>query len=359
MPEKPPACCRRQGRIGRITLNRPEAINALDLPLIRTVSAALRDWADDPEIALVFLDGAGDRGFCAGGDIRVVHESVHGDPDVAATLWREEYQLDALIARYPKPVVAVMDGITMGGGVGLGAHAALRLVTERTVLAMPEVAIGLAPDVGSALLLARAPGEAGTHLALTAGRIGAPDAIYCGLADLVVPASRLPALVTALGDPRQPATAAALRSLIAREAAPSDGHHGELIDDRPWLDACYRAGTVEEILDALRRRPEPAAARAAAAIGSASPLALKVTLRALRAARSMTSVEECLIQDYRVSRRFMGQHDLSEGIRAAVIDKDRAPRWKPATLAEVTPGMVARFFAPLGPEDLSFAASAG
>jgi enoyl-CoA hydratase len=354
MPGTSPAWCRRQGRIGRITLNRPAAINALDLRMIRTVAAALRDWEDDPRIAGVVLDGAGDRGFCAGGDIRVVRESALGDPRIAAVLWREEYELDALIAHYPRPVVVVMDGITMGGGVGLGAHAGVRIVTERTVMAMPEVAIGLAPDVGSALLLARAPGELGTHLALTAARIGPYDAVDCGLADHVLTASSLPSVVAALADHGQPADVVARHALTAREAGGSPGPSAELARDRPWIDACYHADTVEEILDALRRRPESGAARAVAAIESASPLALKVTLRALRAARSMTTIDECLVQDYRVSRRFLDQHDLAEGIRAAVVDKDRSPRWRPLTLGEVTPQMVMGHFAPLGPEDLTF-----
>ncbi|HYZ54740.1 MAG TPA: enoyl-CoA hydratase/isomerase family protein [Streptosporangiaceae bacterium] len=349
---------RRHGRVGWIRLNRPEAINALDLPVIRAVTHHLRRWQDDPDIALIVLDGAGERGFCAGGDIRAVRESAYGDPTLAATLWREEYELDALIAHYPHPVAVVMDGITMGGGVGLGAHASLRIVTERTVMAMPEVMIGLAPDVGSSLLLARAPGETGTHLALTAARIGPHDAVACGLADHVVATSRIPDLIDALAGPARPADLPALHALLAREATgPADrpgaaGPPAELIAQRPWIDACYRAGTVEEILAALRARPEPAASCAAAAIESASPTALKVTLRALRNARAMTTVDECLIQDYRVSLRFLHHHDLSEGIRAAVVDKDRAPQWKPASLAEVSPDVVDRYFAPLGPGDL-------
>jgi enoyl-CoA hydratase len=348
---------RRHGRVGWIRLNRPEAINALDLPVIRAVTQHLRRWQEDPDIALIVLDGAGERGFCAGGDIRAVRESAHGDPALAATLWREEYELDALIAHYARPVAVVMDGITMGGGVGLGAHASLRIVTERTVMAMPEVMIGLAPDVGSSLLLARAPGETGTHLALTATRIGPHDAVACGLADHVVATCRIPDLIDALAGPARPADLAALHALVASEATGPAGHQGpagpaELVAQRPWIDACYRAGTVEEILAALRARPEPAAARAAAAIGSASPTALKVTLRALRNARDMTSINECLIQDYRVSLRFLHHHDLSEGIRAAVIDKDRSPQWKPASLAEVTPDAVNRYFTPLGPGDL-------
>lgn len=360
---------RRHGRVGWIRLNRPEAINALDLPVIRAVTQHLRRWQQDPDIALIVLDGAGERGFCAGGDIRAVRDSAHGDPALAATLWREEYELDALIAHYPRPVAVVMDGITMGGGVGLGAHASLRIVTEKTVMAMPEVMIGLAPDVGSSLLLARAPGETGTHLALTATRIGPHDAVACGLADHVIATSRIPDLIDALADPARPADLAALHALLAREslteghagpgspAGPgnpthTDGSPGGLIAQRPWIDACYRAGTVEEILAALRARPEAAAARAAAAIASASPTAVKVTLRALRNAREMTSVDECLTQDYRVSLRFLHHHDLSEGIRAAVVDKDRSPQWKPASLAEVTPDMVDGYFAPLGPGDL-------
>ncbi|HSZ38641.1 MAG TPA: enoyl-CoA hydratase/isomerase family protein [Trebonia sp.] len=345
MPGAPAARCRRHGRIGWITLNRPGSINALNLRVIRAVTAALLAWAEDPSVAVVLLDGAGERGFCAGGDIRVVRESALGDPEIAARLWREEYELIALIADYPRPVAVMMDGITMGGGVGLGAHASVRLVSERTVMAMPEVQIGLAPDVGAALRFARAPGETGTHCALTGSRIGPRDAVYCGLADQVIMSERLPSVIDALADPRVPAEPAALLARIRQVAAAEGSRPGDLAGSRPWIDACYRADTVAEILAALRARPETPAAAAASAIEAASPLALTVTLRALRAARTMTHVRECLAQDYRLCLRFLRTHDLAEGIRAAVIDKDRTPRWAPAALAEISTAMVDSHFA--------------
>lgn len=352
MPDEPPALCRREGRIGWITLNRPRALNALNLPLMREAAAALRDWRDDPGVEVILIDGAGERGLSAGGDIRDVRDSALGDPEHAAVLWREEYELDALIAGYPGPVAVVMDGITMGGGVGLGAHASVRIVTERTVTAMPEVQIGLAPDCGIAFRFSRAPGETGTHCALTGARLGARDAVYCGLADQAVRSDRLPSVTEVLSDPGVPATPQDLLARIRQVAGIDDGASGDLEAARPWIDECYGAGTVEEILQALRARPETQAKAAVSAMETAAPTALKVTLRALREARSMTHVRECLAQDYRLCMRFMQNHDLIEGIRAAVIDKDKNPHWRPATLAGVTVQMVNGYFASLGPREL-------
>jgi enoyl-CoA hydratase len=343
-----------EGRIGHLTLNRPAALNALDLGMIRSMRAALDHWRDAPDISLVVLDGAGDRAFCAGGDITVVHRAAREDPEAAWILWAEEYRLDALIAHYPKPVVAFMDGITMGGGVGIASHASVRVVTERTVLAMPEVAIGLAPDVGSALLLSRAPREIGLHLALAATRVNAADAIYCGLADHAVPSLKLAGVRSALGTTSKVASAEEIHSLIAAEhaEAPADG---VLQRQRPWIDACYGpdADTVEEIIERLGTRTEPAAAQAAGALGTAAPTALKVTLRSVRSARTMPGLEECLRQDYRLCRRFLEHPDLVEGIRAAVIDKDRSPRWNPSSLLDVSAADVDRFFASLGVDELA------
>lgn len=328
--------CRREGVLGRLTLNRPEALNALDHEMIRAMLAALDEWEDDAGVQGVLVDSVGDRAFCAGGDIGVLHRSARGDPELARGLWRDEYRLDARIARYPKPVVAIMDGITMGGGVGIGCHASSRIVTERTVLAMPEVGIGLAPDVGGTLLLSRAPGELGTHLALTGSRVAAADALHCGLADHFVESADVPALVAHLAD-----GGTAEKYARSPDSPRSAGERG-------WIDACYGgATTVEEILRRLRARPEAAAAETADTIAACAPTALKVTLRAMREARSMTRVEDCLRQDYRRCSRFLGHHDLSEGIRAAIIDKDRSPVWRPAELAAVTPECVDRFFAPL------------
>jgi enoyl-CoA hydratase len=344
MTEEARIKCRRQGAIGRIILNRPAALNALDLAMIQSMQAALERWQDDPEVAAVILEGAGDRAFCAGGDIALVHRSARTDPEIARTLWREEYRLDARIARYPKPIVAFMDGITMGGGLGISGHATVRIATERTVLAMPEVAIGLAPDVGGALLLSRAPGEVGTHLALTAKRIGADDAVYCGLADHVVKSSRLPSLLEDLSANGAIHTIADTYGRLPGTA--------ELPPERPWIDACYGGDdtTLEEVLSSLRARSEAGARKAAETIAALAPTALKVTLHALRAARSMTTIEECLRQDYRLCTRFLAHPDLREGIRAAILDKDRSPHWDPPTLPEVEPESVARFFAPLNDE---------
>lgn len=332
-----------QGSIGRLTVNRPDALNALDLAMIRALLAALDAWEDDPAVTAVVLDGAGERAFCAGGDIGVVHSSAVGDPAIALTLWREEYRLDARLARYPKPVVALMDGITMGGGLGIGGHAPVRVVTERSVLAMPEVAIGLAPDVGGALLLGRAPGELGLHLALTAGRADAADALHCGLADHHVPSDRLPALVGDL------AAGAPIEATVTKYA--EDPGPAPLAAARCWIDRAYGdAPSVEDVLYRLEAMDEPGPRETVAAITAAAPTALKVTLRAVRAAREMTTIEQCLRQDYRLCSRFLRHPDLAEGIRAAILDKDRAPRWRPGTLAEVDDPAVEAFFAPLADE---------
>jgi enoyl-CoA hydratase len=343
MTDEPTVLTRRDGRIGWLTLNRPAALNALDLGMIRAVHAALRQWQDDDGVAAVLVDGAGERAFCAGGDIAVVHRSAGGDHGIARTLWREEYGMDAAVARYPKPVIALMDGITMGGGLGIAGHASIRVVTERAVLAMPEVAIGLSPDVGGLYLLARAPGEIGVHMALTAARVGPADALHCGLADHDVASGDLAALRAELAGSDEPVAA-----VVARHARP--GGPSSLREDQVWIDACYRDGPAEEIVERLRARPEPGAAKAADVIESAAPTAVKVTLRAARGARAMTSVEQCLRQDYRLITRFLAHPDLREGIRAAVIDKDRTPRWRPARLTDVPDADVEAFFAPLSDE---------
>lgn len=345
----PTVWCRREGRLGRITLNRPKALNALNLGMIDAMATALQAWEADSRVEVVVLDGAGERGFCAGGDLMVVYDAARNDPEIARTLWREEYLLDARIACFPRPVVSLMDGIVMGGGIGLSAHADIRIVTERSVLAMPEVAIGLAPDVGGALLLARAPGEVGTHLALTASRVGAADALYCGLADHLVPSSRLADLVVALqhGDPAE------VVAETARSTTESSTPPATLPLDRSWIDACYGAGDVEEIISRLEGRPESAARRAAEALREGAPTSVKVTLRALREAAGLDDLKSCLVQDFRVSCRLLGEPDLAEGIRAAVIDKDRRPRWDPARLVDVTADTVARHFLPLE-DDLEF-----
>ncbi|MGK5543435.1 enoyl-CoA hydratase/isomerase family protein [Streptomyces sp. URMC 127] len=328
---------RREGRVGRITLNRPRALNALTHAMVRRIAGALDAWEHDAAVTTVLLDGAGERGLCAGGDVRAVHDDVRAGGGAAAReFWRDEYRLNARIASYPKPYVALMDGLVMGGGVGLSAHGGVRVVTERSSVAMPETGIGFAPDVGGTFLLSRAPGELGTHLALTTARMGPGDALHAGFADHFVPAGRLAEFTAALAEA---GPAEAVRAFAA--PAPASG----LAEDRDWIDHCYAAGTVEEILGRLADSGAPGAAKAAEAILGKSPTALKVTLSALRRARLLPELADVLEQEYRVMCASLADPDLLEGIRAQVVDKDRRPRWQPAKLEDVTDADVARHFA--------------
>ncbi|KDN81979.1 enoyl-CoA hydratase/isomerase family protein [Kitasatospora cheerisanensis] len=323
----------RTGSTGRITLNRPRALNSLTHGMLETVRAALDVWAEDDRITAVLLTGAGDRGLCAGADIRAIHDDAKLGGAGGRAFFRVEYPLNELISRYPKPYLALMDGITMGGGVGLSAHAAVRVVTERSAVAMPETRIGLVPDVGGSRLLALAPGELGTHVGLTAATMTAGDALYCGFADHFLPSAALPALLAA-ADP-----VAALAGLA--QPAPAS----ELAAQREWIDHCYAADTVEEILDRLRATGLAEAKEAAEQLLGKSPTMLKVTLAALRRARTLPTLAATLDQEYRISCAALAHPDLVEGIRAQVVDKDRNPRWSPGTLAAVGPEDVARFFA--------------
>ncbi|WP_086804189.1 enoyl-CoA hydratase/isomerase family protein [Streptomyces caniscabiei] len=332
------------GRAAHIVLNRPRALNALDHTMVRRIDEALTAWEDDPAVETVVVTGAGERGLCAGGDIRVVHDDARdGDGTASAAFWRDEYHLNARIAHYPKPYVAVMDGIVMGGGVGISAHGSVRIVTERSRIAMPESGIGFVPDVGGTRLLALAPGELGTLLALTGAAVGAGDALLCGLADHYVPSASLGALLDDLA--ALPAREAVARHV--RQAPP-----GELAERRDWIDACFAADTAEEIVRRLLAHGGPAAKETAETLLAKSPTAVKVTLTAVRRARALGSLEEALDQEYRVSCAALATADLVEGIRAQVIDKDRRPRWTPATLSDVTDADVHRFFAPLGDREL-------
>ncbi|GGS61187.1 putative enoyl-CoA hydratase [Streptomyces badius] len=330
-----------------LTLNRPRALNALSHTMVRLLDEALARAEQDDAIHSVLLSGAGDRGLCAGGDIRALHDDARASGRASLGFWRDEYRLNARIARFPKPYVALMDGIVMGGGVGVSAHAGIRVVTERSRIAMPETAIGFVPDVGGTRLLAAAPGELGTHLALTGRSVGAADALLCGLADHHVPARLLPALTEALGKPAGPGTSVAdiVRGFAAQPPV------GELAAQRDWIDACYAPGTVEDIIRRLRESGVPAAEEAADELLTKSPLALKVTLAAVRRAARLDSLEAVLDQEFRVSSRAFEHPDFVEGVRARIIDKDNAPQWKPGSLAEVDDQEVARFFAPLGPDE--------
>ena len=338
---------RRDGQLGHIILNRPKAINALTHHMITRISAVLDAWENDDTLATVLLTGAGDRGLCAGGDIVAIHRDAVNHGTGTERFWADEYRLNARIAGYPKPYVAVMDGLVLGGGVGVSAHGSLRLVTERTKVGMPETGIGFVPDVGGTHLLSRTPGELGTHVALTAGTFSGSDAIALGFADHFVDSSALPDLIKALA---QDDVEKAIVS-FARDYFPP----AALAPDRSWIDACYAFDTVEEILSALRASNVPAAQAAAESILAKSPTALKVTLESLRRARTSGSLAETLEQEYRVSLRCLAGPDLAEGIRAQVIAKDRRPQWSPAALEAVSSADVAGYFADLGSRELRLA----
>jgi enoyl-CoA hydratase len=340
---------RQLGALRRLTLNRPKALNALTLDMAVTMTRWLRAWAGAAAAGAVLIDGAGERGLCAGGDLRALYDAVKTNNPLPQNFWATEYRLDVLIARYPKPVIVVMDGLTMGGGVGISAHAAHRIVTERSAIAMPEVSIGYFPDVGASIVLARGPGCVGTHLALTGERIGAADAIYCGLADVHIATEKLAELPEQLADCRSAPEVRACLAELSTPAAP-----GRLAAARQWIDACYEAETNEQIEARLRKSEHEEARAAAATLQKMSPTSLKITLRNIRAALSFETLEDSFRQDYRVSLACIAEHDFIEGIRAAIVDKDRKPVWRPDKLEDVTPAMVERHFKSLGALELTF-----
>lgn len=328
--------------LGRLTLDRPEAINALDLGMVRELQAALDGWEHASDVDLVLLDGAGERGLCAGGDVRGLHaEIASGRGADTHVFFRDEYRLNARIAEYPKPLVVFADGITMGGGIGLAGHAAIRIVTERSRLAMPETRIGLTPDVGGSWLLARAPGRLGEYLGLTGAVMDASDAIYAGFADSFVPSDRLDALRDALETRADPTGPAELVLLFDETPEPP-----ALAAQRGWIDDAFAADDVPGILERLRARPEPEAAAAAQTLSEVSPTSLAVTLEAVRRARALPDLRAALAQEYALVLWFATtQPDLPEGIRAQLVDKDRTPRWQPARIEDVTAATVRDAFA--------------
>jgi enoyl-CoA hydratase len=332
------------GGVGFITLNRPKAINSLNQTMVELLSTVLIRWERDDAIRTVVLSGAGERGLCAGGDVVTVYNSAKADGVETRRFWRDEYRLNAQIGRFAKPLVSVMDGIVMGGGVGVSAHANTRVVTDTSKIAMPEVGIGFIPDVGGAYLLARAPGALGLHAALTGAPFSGADAVAMGFADHYVPHGDLDAFTAAIAND---GIAGALAH-YAVEPPPS-----ELAAQRDWIDKCFAGDTVEDIIAALRGHDAGPAQDAADLIASRSPIAVSVALEAVRRAAKLETLEDVLVQDYRVSSASARSHDLVEGIRAQIIDKDRNPKWSPANLSQVSRANVDAYFAPVD-DDLSF-----
>ncbi len=328
-----------------LTLNRPKAINSLTHSMVTTMHSVLRDWADDDDVDAVVVRGAGERGLCAGGDIVAIYDSVHTDGgSETRQFWHDEYLLNHYIARYPKPYVALMDGIVMGGGVGIGVHASTRVVTDTSKVAMPEVGIGFVPDVGGTYYLSRAPGNLGLHVALTGAPFSGSDAIAMGFADHYVPHQ-------VLDDFAQAIAADGLDDALKNYAVapPSSNLVAQRSLDRRML--CGE--TVADIVAALRGHDAGPANDAANLIATRSPTALAVALAAVRRAARLDTLEDVLRQEYRVSCATLRSHDLVEGIRAQVIDKDRNPKWSPLSFSAVSAADVEAFFAP-AENDLTF-----
>lgn len=332
-----------RGALGVITLDRQEALNALTHEMVRELADALRAFAGDDAVERVLITGAGERALCAGGDVVSLRDDVDRTRGQgAARFWRDEYALNAQIARFPKPVVALQHGIVLGGGVGISGHASHRVVTDSTRIGFPEVTIGFVPDVGATWLLTRHGGELGTRAALTGDHFAAADAIALGLADSYVPADRLAELVRLLETTHPDA---AIEQLAAEPPV------GTLEDARSQIDHAFAGDDAQQIVARLEAADEEGQALAAT-IAKRSPFAVAVTLAALRRARQLASLEEALAQEYRVSRHMSLAPDFIEGIRAQLIDKDRAPKWTPPTLAGVTQAMVEGCFAPVPEGDL-------
>ncbi len=346
-----------QGEVGVITMNRPKALNALTLGMVRAMNAQLEQWAKDDAVQAVVIRGAGGRAFCAGGDVKAVALATRAADPAACSMARdffyEEYTLNHRIFTFPKPYIALVDGIVMGGGVGVSAHGTFRVVGESTVLAMPETVIGFFPDVGGGYFLPRCPGQTGTYLALTGHRAGAVDAIYCGFAThYVAQAQHEELLAEHVAADLQDATDTklAVQEIIARFADEAPGQC-TLAPARETIDRCFGYDRMEDIVAALSRDGSPFAAAALETLYSVSPTSLKVTLRQLREGATL-HFSKVMTMEYRLSQALVKYADFYEGIRAALIDKDKQPKWHPARIEDVSDAQVDAFFAPRPGDEL-------
>ncbi|MFD1949862.1 enoyl-CoA hydratase/isomerase family protein [Sphingomonas arantia] len=329
-----------EGRIARLRLNRPKPIHALDQAMCTAMIAALTDWREHPEIEAVLIDHADGRGFCAGGDVRGIASSAAGDGQAARDFFRTEYQLNHLLFTYAKPTVAFMDGIVMGGGVGIALPTRYRIATERTVLAMPETTIGLFPDVGGGWYLSRLPGRIGHYLALTGARIDGAEACTLGLATHYIPSEALDGVKAAIGaDPQ------AIETIL--DAAAVTPPPAAILDRQPEIDRLFASDDYEEVLTALEADPGEWAAAQRALLATKSPLSCKVSLRLLADGAGMQSFADEMRMEYAVAVHICQRPDFAEGVRALLIDKDNAPIWDPATPEAVTDHMLDTIFAPL------------
>ncbi|CAM3023218.1 MULTISPECIES: 3-hydroxyisobutyryl-CoA hydrolase [Dermacoccus] len=337
----PEVLAARTGSLARIMLNRPKAINALTTDMVDAVRECLDAWRDDDSVTSVTIEGAGERGLCAGGDVRGVREAfLEGEHERTFGFFEREYRMNAAIADYPKLVVSYQDGIVMGGGVGISSYAGLRVATERTKVAMPETIIGFFPDVGALYLLSRAPGGTGAYLALTGTTVDGHDSCYVALSDVVIDSTSWPTVLERLADGASRDDAV---------AGLTTNGNASLEANRAWIDDAFGAGeqprTPSDVLAHLRDSDDDAAREAADLLVQRSPLSVAATLEALRRAAAMDSVHEVLEQDKRLARGLVEHGDFVEGVRAQLVDKDRSPKWSQKSFDDITDEQVARLFA--------------
>lgn len=337
---EPEVITRVESGVGRITLNRPKAIHALNRAMCETMVEALVAWTSDDAVSSVLIDHAGERGFCAGGDIRMIAESGAGDASEAKAFFHTEYQLNHLMFEYPKPITAIVDGIVMGGGVGISEPADVRIATERTTYAMPETGIGLFPDVGGGWFLPRLPGQTGVWLALTGARLKAADTVALGIHTHYVASDVVEALkAELLANPSDPQAVA--------DRVTGDAGEAPLAAHREAIDRLFAFDTVEEIFAALEADGSEWALKQLATLKTKSPQSLKVSLRQIREGAKMATFADNMAMEYALGGRVVSTHDFQEGVRAVIIDKDNAPNWQPAEIAGVSDEMVEALFAPL------------
>ncbi len=343
-----------RGGVGYITLNRPEALHALNLEMCDAILSALRTWRTDDAVHLVVIDHAeGTRGFCAGGDIAMLAASGQGDGAEARAFFAQEYRMNAAIKAFPKPYLSIIDGVTMGGGVGLSVHGSHCVATERTLFAMPETGIGLFPDVGGGWFLPRLSGELGTWLALTGARLKGADVAAARVATHFLPSELVANLKRQIAQADFSGGAAEmLGELLRRLTHPVPA--GSFAEHLETINHCFKHDQAEAIVAALEGHGDEWAARQAATIAKKSPETVKLALRQLREGAACASFEDNMAMEYRIGWRKVQSADFIEGVRAVIIDKDHAPKWTPATLEAVSDADIARYFAPLGPDELSF-----
>ncbi|MEJ1968263.1 MAG: enoyl-CoA hydratase/isomerase family protein [Rhizomicrobium sp.] len=339
MTDEPEILFERRGAVGLITLNRPKALNALTHGMVLAMHVRLHHWAGDDKVKAVAIRGAGERAFCAGGDIRSLYDSGRAGTAYALDFYRDEYRLNAFIKHFPKPYVALLHGFVMGGGGGVSVHGSHRVADETTVFAMPETGIGLFPDVGGSFFLPRMPGEAGMYVALTGARLKTADALHAGVATHVT------------------ADREALLARLAEGEAPdaaldgADGAEAPLAALRGRIDTIFAAPSVEAVLERLERDGSEWALDIANTIRAKSPTATKLAFRQIREGRSL-DFDDCMRMEFRMVNRVVAGHDFYEGVRATIVDKDGAPQWRPASLAEVRDRDIDAYFAPLGEKEL-------